>query len=175
MSKSSGLTTPKRTGGKAVEVPDDVRTLALFAPEDVQDAAALLSMGEDEAVGFMAQNYAAIDMERRRLEITSDMSLLHGEAQKLALKLLRHMGRDIDSLDTTEAADLLKGPMRILENADRVRLAEREDNNVGLPVFNFTFFPAAPRGASTHAEVIKPAADGVLDVEARDVPGADRE
>jgi hypothetical protein len=43
-------------------------------------------------------------------------------------------------VDGFEAADLAKPLIRILENSERVRLAEREqDANANLPVFNFIF------------------------------------
>ncbi len=65
---------------------------------------------------------------------------MHPLAQRIALKLLKRIDAQADGVDAFEAVELMKPINRILENADRVRLAEKEkDANAGLPVFNFVF------------------------------------
>lgn len=168
MSRSRQLSNTKPADGKGV--PGDVYTLAVFNPDALEDAAALLGKDEAATALFLALNAEAIDAERRRLEATSDKALLEFEAQQLALKLLRRMGEDVDNLDALEAADLIKHALRIIENADRVRLAEKADPNANLPVFNIVFH--RPTGAIT-SELIKPA--DVLDVQGRTVQGGANE
>lgn len=61
-------------------------------------------------------------------------------AQKIALKLLRRIEAEADSVDAAGAAELMRPINRILENHDRVRLAEK-DHYANLPVIHFTIGP----------------------------------
>lgn len=60
-------------------------------------------------------------------------------ARKAQAELVRRIADVASSADPLEAIDLIKPITRILENADRVRLAEREtDKYANLPVIHFT-------------------------------------
>lgn len=142
-----------------------VRTIAEYDPQTLAEAAALLCMGEDDAARFLMDHAEAIEAETCRLALRGD--LVEPKARRLAHKLLDRMAADVDSLDPLEAADLIKHPLRIIENADRVRLASK-DPNANLAVFHFTFH--APTGEMK--ATITPAKDpDVLDVEAKEVNG----
>jgi len=147
------------------ETAQGISAIAKYEPDNLAQAAALLRMGEDDAARFLMDHAEAIEAETCQLALRGD--LLEPKARRLAHKLLDRMAADVDSLDALDAADLIKHPLRIIENADRVRLASK-DPNANLAVFNFTFH--APTGEIT--ATITPAKDpDVLDVEAKEVNG----
>lgn len=116
---------------------DNIRALATHDPEDLQGVAALLGVSDTAAASFVSTHADAIEAEATRMTLKGE--LLEPKARKLAQKLMDRMLVDVDSLDPLEAADLIKHPLRIIENADRVRMAKKADLNDGLPVFNFVF------------------------------------
>ena len=143
-------------------VAERIRLVAEYDPPNMSGVASLLDLTLADAADFVATHAAAIDATAERMAITG--TLLEPKARKLAQKLLDRMLSDVDSLDPLEAADLIKHPLRIIENADRVRLAQKADANANLPVFNFIIH----RGGIT-AELLEPA--NVVDVPTKHVNG----
>lgn len=103
-------------------------------------------------------NIAGVSTERMQLALDEQLDSLENYRAKLhASGALRpdRANRALDQVVATiqiqldkgvdgfEAAELSKPLIRILENYDRVRLAEREkDPHAGLPVFNIIFHRA---------------------------------
>jgi len=143
-------------------IAERIRLVAEYDPPNMSGVASLLDLTLADAADFVATHAAAIDATAERMAITG--TLLEPKARKLAHKLLDRMLSDVDSLDPLEAADLIKHPLRIIENADRVRLAQKADANANLPVFNFIIH----RGGIT-AELVEPA--NVVDVPTKHVNG----
>jgi len=143
-------------------VAERIRLVAEYDPPDMAGVASLLDLTLDDAADFVATHAAAIDATAQRMAIKGH--LLEPKSRKLAQKLLDRMLADVDSLDPLEAADLIKHPLRIIENADRVRLAQKADPYANLPVFNFIIH----RGGIT-AELVEPA--NVVDVPAKHLNG----
>ncbi len=152
----SDLTHYKKT------LAERIRLVAEYDPPDMSGVASLLDMTLSDAAEFVAAHAAVIDATAERMAIKG--LLLEPKARKLAQKLLDRMLMDVDSLDPLEAADLIKHPLRIIENADRVRLAQKADANANLPVFNFIIH----RGGIS-AELVEPA--NVVDVPAKHLNG----
>lgn len=142
---------------------DKIKLLATHDPGSLSAVAALLDCPEPKAQAFLVEHGGAIDKVALRMALTGDM--LEPKARRLAEKLLDRMMVDVDSLDPLEAADLIKHPLRILENADRVR-ARSPDDMDKLPVFNFVFHAATGPVSAT----LVPPAD-VVDVTARQIEG----
>ena len=115
-----------------------IRDLALYDPADgaqaLRAARAMGRMTEAKALEFLATHAEEIDAEALRLELTGDA--LEAKARAFALKVLDRMNAEVDSIDLMDAADLLRHALRVLENADRVRIATKQSDK--LPVFNFT-------------------------------------
>lgn len=143
-------------------VAERIRLVAEYDPPDMAGVASLLDLTLDDAADFVTTHAAAIDATAQRMAIKGN--LLEPKARKLAQKLLDRMLMDVDSLDPLEAADLIKHPLRIIENADRVRLAQKADANANLPVFNFIIH----RGGIS-AELVETAQ--VVDVTAKHLNG----
>ena len=143
-------------------VAERIRLVAEYDPPDMAGVASLLDLTLDDAADFVATHATAIDATAQRMAIKGN--LLEPKARKLAQKLLDRMLADVDSLDPLEAADLIKHPLRIIENADRVRLAQKADPYANLPVFNFIIH----RGGIS-AELVE--ADNVVEVPAKHLNG----
>lgn len=152
------MTLPAHTPKNRRDDAELIQLLAEHDPPDLIGAAALLELPEAEASVFVNANAQAIEAAARRLALTG--GALETKARQLALKLIDRMAVDVDSLDAMDAADLIKHPLRIIENGDRVRMAKKADPNAGLPVFNITFV-----NGSMTAELVKPA--DVVDVDAK--------
>lgn len=143
-------------------VAERIRLVAECDPPNLAGVAGLLELTQADAADFVAAHAEAIDATAERMALKGE--LLLPKARKLAQKLLDRMVVDVDSLDALEAADLIKHPLRIIENADRVRLAQKADPNANLPVFNFIFSNGGIR-----AELVDPAS--VVDVPAEHLNG----
>lgn len=143
-------------------VAERIRLVAEYDPPDMAGVASLLDLPLNDAADFVTTYAAAIDATAQRMAIKGN--LLEPKARKLAQKLLDRMLMDVDSLDPLEAADLIKHPLRIIENADRVRIAQKADPYANLPVFNFIIH----RGGIS-AELVETA--HVVDVTAKHVNG----
>jgi hypothetical protein len=143
-------------------VAERIRLVAEYDPPDMAGVASLLDLTLRDAADFVAAHAAAIDATAQRMAIKGN--LLEPKARKLAQKLLDRMLTDVDSLDPLEAADLIKHPLRIIENADRVRQAQKADPYANLPVFNFII-----HRDGISAELAEPA--NVVDVPTKHVNG----
>ena len=143
-------------------VAERIRLVAEYDPADMAGVAGLLELTQADAADFVAAHAEAIDATAERMALKGE--LLVPKARKLAQKLLDRIVVDVDSLDPLEAADLIKHPLRIIENADRVRLAQKADPYANLPVFNFIIH----RGGIS-AELVEPG--NVVDVPAKHVNG----
>ena len=107
---------------------------------------------------------AALVAHRQHLEAQGD--LRPTRTARVLDKAVARIEAQLDGgVDGFEAADLAKPLIRILENFERVRLAEREQGaNANLPIFHFTF--GSTSGFS--ARQVQPAAV-VVDVAAKAV------
>lgn len=139
---------------KSASDEDRIELLALIDPEDTQAASAALRLPEHEALAFIEMHDAEITAARIRLEQTGGtLELL---ARRFAVNVLTRFNTDLDTLDTMEAADLLKHALRIIENADRVKQATI-DPFAHLPMTNIVIHlnPAnEPTGITIDAEEV---------------------
>ena len=80
-------------------------------------------------------------LEKYRAKLNASGALRPDRANRALDQVVTTIQVQLDKgVDGFEAAELSKPLIRILENYDRVRLAEQEKNpNAGLPVFNIIF------------------------------------
>lgn len=116
---------------KGASNKDKAKLLALLTPDSIEATAAVLEVSPAEALEFVEQHDAEISAEHQRLELTG--GALSVMARRYAVRAIQRFNDDFDQLDTMEVADLLKHALRIIENDDRVKLAEK-DPTAHLPV-----------------------------------------
>ncbi|MGJ7508644.1 hypothetical protein [Variovorax sp. GT1P44] len=131
-----------------------------------------VSLAEVEAVLDLPEMAARLDAAEARAH--ADGLLVVPLARRVAVKLLQRIDAQADTVDAFEAAELMRPINRILENAERVRLAERTGDE-NLPVFNFIFGAAGSIHAELVSAPVEANASDVLDVKALPVVDADAE
>jgi hypothetical protein len=135
------VTTPAVLAGPALEEAIlAAYPVVAYLPDAEQVLAAKcgVTLAKVEAV---LNSHGMLDrLEAARLSAEANGDTVIPLAKRIALKLLNRIYAEADEVDAFGAADLMKPINRILENAERVRLAEREkDDNSTLPIFNFIF------------------------------------
>ena len=131
-------------------------------PDGEQALAALLGVSVQEVEAVFALPGTLELAEAARVKAEVEGSALEPLAHYTALRLVQRIAAQADTVDAFEAAELIRPIIRVLENADRVRLAERnKDPNAGLAVFNITF-----EGASMQATMVKEAQHVVIEMPA---------
>lgn len=141
---------------------EQIELLALFNPDDIPKAAALLRVPESEALAFIEKHDPELTAARLRLDQDGgDLEIL---AKRFAVRVLKRFEHDLDELDTMEAANLLKHALRIIENADRKELAKKEKDDLGVVHFQFVFKKHPPPGNPPPGVAVFRAPD-VVDVE----------
>jgi len=129
---------------------DTAEQLAAIAGVDVETVQAFLT-NPDSVTALVAY--------RTKLEAKGELRPVR--VGRVLDKAIATIEAELDKgVDGFEAADLAKPLIRILENSERVRLAEREqDANANLPIFNFIF-----SSSGITAEQVQPV---VIDVAAK--------
>jgi hypothetical protein len=153
----------------------------LVAPRggDEADLAACSGLALETVERLLDQPGVAAQLEAARIKAEHEGKATVPLAQKIALKLLRRIDAEADTVDAAGAAELMRPVNRILENHDRVRLAEK-DHYANLPVIHFTIGPAhaittvvARAGTATElVQDVTPKAQPAPAVERSPVPGA---
>jgi hypothetical protein len=133
---------------------DTPEQLAVIAGVELETVQSVLS---DPA------SVSALVAHRKKLEING--ALLPGRARRALDMAVDAIKAELSKgVDGFEAAELAKPLIRILENSERVRLAERDDGaNAKLATFNFIF----TNGGVTAHQVLPPIE--VIDVATTDV------
>lgn len=121
----------------------------------------------------VAEVQAALDDPQRARELQAHRAayLRPGRAGLILDKVLDRIEAQLEKgVDGFEAAELGKPLIKILENSERVRLAEvaKKDPYAGLPVFQFIF------GSSMRIERVQPAPSSFIDVEVVTVEAVDQ-
>ena len=102
--------------------------------------AAVCDVTQEEIEARLACPELLARMEAAKIKAEASGKDITPLAQRIARKLLYRIDAQADDVDAFEAVELMKPINRILENAERVRLAEREkDEYANLPTFQFNF------------------------------------
>jgi len=143
----------------------------LVAPRggDEADLAACSGLALETVERLLDQPGVAAQLEAARIKAEHEGKTTVPLAQKIALKLLRRIDAEADSVDAAGAAELMRPINRILENHDRVRLAEK-NSYADLPTINFTIGPG--HAITTSVARPAPAAELVEDVTPKAAPSA---
>lgn len=112
----------------------------------------------------------AARLEAARIKADHEGKTLVPLVRATALKLARRVYAEADTVDAAGAAELLRPMVRILENADRVRLHDK-GQYANLPVIHFTI--GAGHAITTTVARQAPAAELVEDVTPKEVPSAE--
>lgn len=156
---------------KDKETADRIKRLALQNPESIEEAAAHLGMVTADALAFVEQHDAEITAEALRLGKSREALVTKSLA--LAVRAVDRFHADLDDMDVKEVSDVVKHALRVIENDDRVKLAQK-DPYENLPVFHFNL--TAGKGGAFTISAHKPQAldnAATVDVEAVEVPNAD--
>jgi hypothetical protein len=147
---------PKSQINKLVEA--DAKTM--------DEAAAVMGISVSEAEDFLVEHAPAIEAEATRSKLSGRLTV--PMAHRIVIKLLEKIESAANGdIDAFEASDLLKQPLRILENHDRNRLADR-DKKDSLPVFHFHINRG---GGFSLTPVERTPAPEVVDVTPRELGG----
>lgn len=125
---------------------------------DEHDLAALTDLDISLVRQVVQQYPEVLDAALRKFE--SEGKAAEVIARKAQAELVRRIADVSSTANPLEAIDYLKPITRILENADRVRLAEREtDKYANLPVIHFTIGTGG--AITTTVEQVEPVVDVV--------------
>lgn len=131
--------------------------------DTAEQLAAIAGVDVETVQGFLNDpvSVKALVAYRTKLEAKGDLRPVR--VGRVLDKAIATIEAELDKgVDGFEAADLAKPLIRILENSERVRLAEREhDAYANLPIFNFIF-----SSTGMTAERVRPTAI-VVDVAAK--------
>jgi hypothetical protein len=131
-----------------------------------EQLAAIAGIDADAVQRFLADPSSAAELVAYKTRLEAMGELRATRTARVLEKAVARIEAQLDGgVDGFEAADLAKPLIRILENSERVRLAERvQDANANLPVFNFIF-----TSPGMTAQQVYPTA-GVVDVAAKLLP-----
>lgn len=124
---------------------DNIKMIAAYAvssrmPNAVEIMAAAAGVAPEHVLARLECPQFAADAEAARINAEVSGKDIEIQARDAQRKLVSRISDQAEAVDAFEAAELLKPINRILENADRVRLAEREkDEYANLPTFQFNF------------------------------------
>lgn len=128
----------------APPIPQALKTAFAHHSDTVDTPAQLAAIADldvptVEAILADPASAAILVAHRQKLEAEGD--LRPTRTARVLDKAVARIAAQLDSgVDGFEAADLAKPLIRILENSERVRLAERvQDSNANLPIFHFHF------------------------------------
>jgi hypothetical protein len=135
------MTAPKLIEG---EIPKVVKIAFAHHGDRVdttEQLAAIAGVDVEVVQGFLDDPASVTALVAYRTKLEANGELRPVRVGRALDKAIASIEAELDKgIDGFEAADLAKPLIRILENAERVRLAERErDPNANLPVFNFVF------------------------------------
>ena len=124
---------------------DKKKMIAAYAvssrlPNAVEVMAAAAGLSTEHVLSLLECPQFAADAEAARINAEASGKDIEIQARDAQRKLVSRISDQAEDVDAFEAAELLKPINRILENAERVRLAEREkDEWANLPTFQFNF------------------------------------
>ena len=158
------------TATKLIEgaIPNALEVAFAHHGDHVDTAEQLASIAglDDETVqGFLKDPASVKALVAYRTKLEAKGELRPVRVGRVLDKAIATIEAELDKgVNGFEAADLAKPLIRILENSERVRLAEREhDAYANLPIFNFIF-----SSTGMTAEQVRPTAI-VVDVTAKPV------
>ena len=156
------------TATKLIEgpIPKSIRDAFAHHGDHVDTAeqlAAIAGVDVETVQGFLNDPASVKALVAHRTKLEAKGELRPVRVSRVLDKAIATIEAELDKgVDGFEAADLAKPLIRILENSERVRLAEREhDAYANLPIFNFIF-----SSAGMTAERVRPTAI-VVDVAAK--------
>ena len=112
---------------------DRIKLLALVDPQGIEQVAAALEMTIRGAEAFLDQYPSEIMAESTRVRLSGRGIV--AQAHRLVHKMLKRIEDELGDMDVAEIGNAIKHPIRILENHERVRLAEK-DKSDNLPIFH---------------------------------------
>ena len=126
------------------EIPKSIRDAFAYHSDQVDTAeqlAAIAGVDVEAVRGFLNDPESAAELVAYKTRLEAKGELRATRTARVLDKAVARIDAQLDGgVDGFEAADLAKPLIRILENSERVRLAEREqDANANLPVFQFNF------------------------------------
>lgn len=104
----------------------------------------LAGLSEAEVQRLLESDAALARLMAHKARLEADGATLPARARRTLAKALASIDRQLDAgADGFEAADLARPLIRLLENSERVRLAEREDNHKRLTTVHISIINGA--------------------------------
>lgn len=149
------------------QIPDALKTAFAYHGDNVDtpaQLAAIASLDVETVQACLADPISSAALVAHRVKLDAQGDLRPIRVGRALDKAVARIEAQLDGgVDGFEAADLAKPLIRILENADRVRLAEREQGaNANLPTFNIIFSCSGVTAAQVYPTAL------VVDVAAKE-------
>lgn len=110
-----------------------IKKLALNDVQNLEQAAAVLETNLVDAEAFLTMHASAIKAEATRALLAGHGSL--ATAHRLVHMMLARIEAELPDMDVAEISNAIKHPIRVIENAEKTRLAEK-DKYDNLPIFH---------------------------------------